>query len=68
MNPGLLIKDIMYYSDLNQTQLAEMIGCTQVTISRIRRNLCYPELKTLKKLVTLGRKYKMDISLEDFTE
>ncbi len=67
MKINLLIKEILYKSDLNQKQLAEMLDITQTTISRIRNNKQTPKMGLARKIAILARKYKIKISLEDIT-
>ena len=66
MTAGLLIKEIMYKSDMNQSEIAKKVKCSQVTISRLRNNRCEPEFKTLKNLIALAAKYKINVTLDDF--
>lgn len=65
MNIGEVIKRIKYESDLNQEEIGEILGCTQVSISRIRRNLQVPNAALLLKIVKLAKKYNIKVEMED---
>jgi transcriptional regulator with XRE-family HTH domain len=66
MNIGEVIKEIKYISDLNQVEIAEILGCSQVSVSRIRRNLQFPDMPLLFKIVKLAKKYNIKVKIEDF--
>jgi transcriptional regulator with XRE-family HTH domain len=65
MNIGEVIKRIKFESDLNQQEIGEILGCTQVSISRIRRNLQVPNAALLLKIVKLAKKYNIKVEMED---
>lgn len=65
MNIGEVMKRIKFESDLNQEEIGEILGCTQVSVSRIRRNLQIPNASLLLKIVKLAKKYKIKVEMED---
>lgn len=60
-----VIKAIIYRSDLNQTQLAQLLGVQQATISRLKRKKNKISYMTACQLVKLAKKYKIDVTVED---
>lgn len=66
MEISQLLKDIKYVSDLNQAELANILGCSQVSVSRLRRGIQVPKTDLLVKLIRLANRYKIEVKLEDF--
>lgn len=60
-----VIKEIKYRSDLNQSQMAEILGCSQVSVSRIRRGIQFPNGPLLMAIMQLAKKYKIDVKIDD---
>lgn len=65
MNIEEIIKKIKYESDLNQSEIAKILGCTQVSVSRIKRGLQFPSTALLLKIVKLAKKYNIKIEIEE---
>lgn len=68
MNLGDKIREIMYVSRLNQNELAKELDCSQVTVSRLRRNLQMPSLRMAKRIIETAKKYKVKLNLEDILQ
>ncbi len=66
MNIGDIIREIKYVSRLNQLELAELLGCKQASISRLKNNKQFPSLKMAQKIVKLAKKYKIKVDINDF--
>lgn len=60
-----VLKKIIYESEINQTELAALLGCSQVSISRIRRNLQFPSTILLLKIIKLAKRYNISVELEE---
>lgn len=65
MKVGEIIKKIKYDSELTQTEIAAILGCSQVTISRIRRGLQFPSTSLLLKMIKLANKYGNKVTVDD---
>jgi transcriptional regulator len=65
MNAAELIKLIKYKGQLSQTEIANEVGCTQVTISRLKRNCCIPNYKNATNLILLAKRYNIKVTLTD---
>ncbi len=65
MNVGEIIKKIKYDSELTQAEIGKILGCSQVTISRIRRGLQFPNTGLLLKMIKLANKYNIKITVDD---
>jgi transcriptional regulator with XRE-family HTH domain len=60
-----VIKKIKFESDLNQMQIASILGCSQVSVSRIRRGLQFPNTSLLIAIIKLAKKYNIEVKIED---
>lgn len=65
MDVGDIIKKIRYESDLNQTQIADILKCSQVSVSRIKRGLQFPNTSLLLKIVKLANKHNIKVAFEE---
>ncbi len=65
MNVGEVIKRIKFESELSQAEIGKILGCGQVSISRIRRNQQAPKATLLLKIVRLAKKYNIKVEMED---
>ena len=65
MNLQTTIREIKHIAFLNQKEIAKILGCSQVTISRMENKKQNPTLKIALKIVNLAREYKIKVKLED---
>jgi len=52
-------------ANLNQTELANLLGVSQGNVSHFEINNVRPHYDTIKKLMYLGKKYGIEFTLED---
>jgi transcriptional regulator with XRE-family HTH domain len=68
MRLGEVIKRIRFEGELTQKEVANIVGCTQVSISRIRRNEQFPTLPLLLKIIKLAKSYNIAVELEELLD
>ncbi len=68
MKVGELIKQIKFNSELNQSEIAEILGCSQVSVSRLRRDMQFPDAILLTKIIKLAKRYKIKVEMDDVLE
>lgn len=66
MTLGQSIKKLKYISELSNEEIGIIVGCSHVTVSRLRRDLQDPTAKLLYRLVKLMNKHGVNVKVEDF--
>ncbi|CAM5213683.1 hypothetical protein CDEF62S_00375 [Castellaniella defragrans] len=60
-----LIKSIRKASGMSQAEFAEQIGVTQSAVSQYERDETVPGIKQALKIVSIGRRFKVRVRVED---
>lgn len=65
MKLGELLRKIAYEGNLRQREIADYLGIQQGSVSKLKNSKQFPSLKTSQRIVSLAKKYKINIRLED---
>lgn len=65
MSKGEVIKKIREKTGMTQAEFSENIGCKQNTLSQYENGKADPSIKIGLAIITLAKKYKIKITLED---
>jgi transcriptional regulator with XRE-family HTH domain len=65
MKLAQVIKKIQFESEFNQSEIADILECTQTTISRLKRGSQIPKAPLLLGIIKLAKKYNIDVTIED---